>query len=89
MIAEASHGLVSPEGLAIGAKDVPDVQNTIGNWFEDIGISGSSEENETAYRLQSVTVAWISIRKIRRVVKRILRTERLLIVKHITILAFR
>lgn len=51
VIAEASHGLVSPEGLAIEAKDVPDAQNTIADWLEDIGISGLSEENETAIQI--------------------------------------
>lgn len=51
VIAEASHAAVSPEGLAIEAKDVPDAQNAIADWLEDIGISGLSEGNENAIQI--------------------------------------
>ena len=52
VIADASHAAVSPEGLALEAKDVPEAQNTIADWLEDIGISGLSKKE---------TVIWITI----------------------------
>ena len=42
-IAEASHAEVSLEGLAIEAKDVPAAQDTVKDWMESIGISGSAD----------------------------------------------
>ena len=51
VIADASHAAVSPEGLAIEAKDVPEAQNTIADWLEDIGISGLSKKEETVIRI--------------------------------------
>lgn len=53
-IAEASHAAVSPDGIAIEAKDVPAAQDTVNEWLEAIGISGSSdlaEHGETAIRI--------------------------------------
>lgn len=41
-IQEASHGLQSPEGLAIEAKDVPTAKDTVDAWLEKIGITGES-----------------------------------------------
>ncbi len=58
MIAEASHAAVSPEGLAIEAKDVPDAQNIIADWLGDIGISGLYEENETAILFRAPWRIW-------------------------------
>ncbi|MGN0634478.1 MAG: flavodoxin [Oscillospiraceae bacterium] len=40
VIAEASHAAVSPEGIAIEAMDVPEAQNTITDWLENIAIYG-------------------------------------------------
>jgi len=60
-IAEASHAAVSPEGIAIEAKDVPAAQDTVNEWLEAIGVSGSSglaaddrslaEQGETAIKI--------------------------------------
>lgn len=60
-IAEASHAAVSPEGIAIEAKDVPAAQDIVNEWLEAIGFSGSSglaaddrapaEQGETAIRI--------------------------------------
>lgn len=60
-IAEASHAAVSPEGIAIEAKDVPAAQDTVNEWLEAIGFSGSSglaaddrapaEQGETAIQI--------------------------------------
>lgn len=43
VIAEASHAAVSPDGIAIEAKDVPDAKDTVTDWLADIGISGLRE----------------------------------------------
>lgn len=48
VIAEASHAADSPEGIAIEAKDVPDVRNSVARWLADIGIAGSKEQEQTA-----------------------------------------
>lgn len=53
-IAEASHAAVSPDGIAIEAKDVPAAQDTVNAWLEAIGISGGSglaAHGETAIRI--------------------------------------
>lgn len=60
-IAEASHAAVSPEGIAIEAKDVSAAQDTVNEWLEAIGVSGSSalpadgrsfaEQGETAIKI--------------------------------------
>ncbi len=50
-IAEASHAAVSPEGIAIEAKDVPGAQDTVADWLTDIGISGSAEQTETLIQI--------------------------------------
>lgn len=53
-IAEASHAAVSPNGIAIEAKDVPTAQDTVNEWLETIGVSGGSglaEHGETAIRI--------------------------------------
>lgn len=41
-IAQASHAAVSPEGIAIEAKDVPGAQDTVNAWLGTIGMSGGS-----------------------------------------------
>ncbi|MGN0317861.1 MAG: flavodoxin [Candidatus Fimousia sp.] len=43
VIADASHATVSPEGIAIEAKDVPTAQNTVADWLTDIGISSTQD----------------------------------------------
>lgn len=50
-IAEASHAAVFLDGIAIEAKDVPNVQDTVAAWLTDIGISEPSEQTETAIRI--------------------------------------
>lgn len=59
-IAEASHAAVSPDGIAIEAKDVPAAQDRVNEWLEAIGISGGSdlaEHGETAIRITVGDVA--------------------------------
>lgn len=60
-IAEVSHAAVSPDGIAIEAKDIPAAQDTVNEWLEAIGVSGSSglaaddrspaEQGETAIQI--------------------------------------
>lgn len=42
-IREASHAAVSPDGLAIEAKDVPSAKNTVTEWLSAIGVT--AQEN--------------------------------------------
>lgn len=51
VIAEASHAAVSPEGIAIEAKDVPAAQNTVADWLTAIGITSSQDQKETAIQI--------------------------------------
>ena len=51
VIAEASHAAVSPDGIAIEAKDVSDAQGIVAEWLAGIGLAGSKEQGETAIRI--------------------------------------
>lgn len=51
VITDASHAAVSPEGIAIEAKDVLTAQNTVADWLTDIGISNSYEHKDTAIEI--------------------------------------
>lgn len=40
-IVQAIHAAVSPDGIAIEAKDMPAAQETVNEWLERIGVPGS------------------------------------------------
>lgn len=44
-IEQASHAAVSPDGIAIEAKDVPAAQETVNEWLERIGVPGSPADS--------------------------------------------
>ena len=54
VIAEASHAAVSPDGIAIEAKDVPGARDAVADWLAGIGISGTvtfGEQAQTAIQI--------------------------------------